>query len=234
MMAHKVGGFTAINHESFCSRCECCRSFHSYDNFDYDVWVSRTDADCRRKAEKYISASSPEAAKALVERVERYGIRWTELLRLPYYKPSSYLVVDPMHNLFLGLIKEHFRSILGYDPEGKNKQRRKTVSQKGLIVKIPFMLDNPEPQAKTSLKAVRSLIRWLSEHMAFSDKDPAFEEAVKKWAKIALPALVYVARGLKCEMRPGMKRLTREEYARSIITWVWIFTFPIDATDVLA
>ncbi|KAG5337080.1 hypothetical protein C0989_010893, partial [Termitomyces sp. Mn162] len=124
-----------------------------------------------------------------------------------------------MHKLFLGLIKEHFWSILDYDPEGKMKLQKQTVAQKGLIVKIPFALDNSELQTKTSLKATWLLICWLSEHIAFSDQDPAFKEALEKWAKIALLALVYNARGLKCEMQPNMKKLTREEYARAIVTW---------------
>ncbi|CAG8742796.1 15904_t:CDS:2, partial [Funneliformis caledonium] len=28
-------------------------------------------------------------------------VRWTELLRLPYFNPIQYCVINPMHNLFL-------------------------------------------------------------------------------------------------------------------------------------
>lgn len=44
---------------------------------------------------------------------KRHGIRYTELLRLPYWDPTRFVVVDPMHNLFLGLIQTHFRGFLG-------------------------------------------------------------------------------------------------------------------------
>ena len=30
-------------------------------------------------------------------------VRWMELLRLPYFNPVRHCVIDPMHNLFLGI-----------------------------------------------------------------------------------------------------------------------------------
>ena len=30
-------------------------------------------------------------------------VRWSEILRLPYFNPIRHLIVDPMHNLFLGI-----------------------------------------------------------------------------------------------------------------------------------
>ncbi|PKB93788.1 hypothetical protein RhiirA5_256347, partial [Rhizophagus irregularis] len=33
------------------------------------------------------------------------GIRWSELLRLSYFDPIRFIVVDPMHCLFLGIAK---------------------------------------------------------------------------------------------------------------------------------
>ena len=35
--------------------------------------------------------------------VSRTLVRWSEMLRLPYFDPIRFLVVDPMHNLFLGI-----------------------------------------------------------------------------------------------------------------------------------
>jgi hypothetical protein len=35
--------------------------------------------------------------------VSRTHVRWSEMLRLPYFDPIRFLVVDPMHNLFLGI-----------------------------------------------------------------------------------------------------------------------------------
>ena len=35
----------------------------------------------------------------------RYGARYSELLRLPYFDCVRFTIVDPMHNLFLGTAK---------------------------------------------------------------------------------------------------------------------------------
>ena len=41
------------------------------------------------------------------------SVKWSELLRLPYFDPTWFVVIDAMLNLFLGLINEHFQNILG-------------------------------------------------------------------------------------------------------------------------
>ncbi|KAJ3817653.1 hypothetical protein F5880DRAFT_1492562, partial [Lentinula raphanica] len=40
-----------------------------------------------------------------------YGTRDSALWRLPYWKPSSQCVVDPMHTIFLILLQRYFRDI---------------------------------------------------------------------------------------------------------------------------
>ena len=37
--------------------------------------------------------------------VKNTGVRWSELLRLPYFDPIRFIIVDPMHCLFLGIAK---------------------------------------------------------------------------------------------------------------------------------
>ncbi|CAC5359646.1 unnamed protein product [Mytilus coruscus] len=41
----------------------------------------------------------------------KHGVRYTELLRLPYFNAISSFVVDPMHNLFQGTAKYMFKTI---------------------------------------------------------------------------------------------------------------------------
>lgn len=63
-------------------------------------------------AEKYQKAhTGKEAEKILQEE----GARWSELLRLPYWDPTRYVVVDGMHNLFLNLVQYHVRHVLGLE-----------------------------------------------------------------------------------------------------------------------
>ncbi|KAJ7037010.1 hypothetical protein C8F04DRAFT_1181026 [Mycena alexandri] len=43
--------------------------------------------------------------------VKKYATRWSELHRLPYFNVSQMIVIGPMHNLFLGVVKTHFYHI---------------------------------------------------------------------------------------------------------------------------
>src|SRR5947207_11224044 len=45
----------------------------------------------------------PDAARSRF--AKQTGVRWSELLRLPYFDPIRFLTVDPMHCLFLGIAK---------------------------------------------------------------------------------------------------------------------------------
>lgn len=49
------------------------------------------------------------------------GIHWLELLRLSYFNPTRFAVVDAMHNLFLNDLQHHCRNIWGMDA-GKKSQ----------------------------------------------------------------------------------------------------------------
>ena len=57
---------------------------------------------------------------------EDHGIRWSRLLRLPYWDPTRYAVVDAMHNLFLGELRHHCVEVWGIDVKDKTT-KRKTV-----------------------------------------------------------------------------------------------------------
>src|SRR6202789_3244416 len=108
--ARKTAGFASSAHEHFCSVCHCTRSQHGYGHLDYHMWRKRTNSECRSFASRFETAQDEETRAQLFK---QSGIRWSELLRLPYFDIVQCVVVDAMHNLFLGLIKEHFTGILG-------------------------------------------------------------------------------------------------------------------------
>ncbi|EJD38450.1 hypothetical protein AURDEDRAFT_172531 [Auricularia subglabra TFB-10046 SS5] len=55
------------------------------------------------------------------------------LLRLPYWDPTQFFVVDGMHNLFLGLVKTHVRYVWEIDVASKKSARRRKVNPKGRV-----------------------------------------------------------------------------------------------------
>jgi len=66
---------------------------------DIDEWFRQKDAsEHRQNAMIWKHQQTKEDRK---NHVSRTHARWSEMLRLPYFDPIRFLVVDPMHNLFL-------------------------------------------------------------------------------------------------------------------------------------
>ena len=104
----KVGGFVGHGAHKGCSRC--LKSFSTtaladkpdYSGFNCCTWPKR------RADEHRIKGMEWKYAKTQVERqrIEKeYGVRFSELLRLPYFDSARFSVVDPMHNILLGTTK---------------------------------------------------------------------------------------------------------------------------------
>ncbi|KAH7918969.1 hypothetical protein BV22DRAFT_1051386 [Leucogyrophana mollusca] len=83
-------------------------------NFDISSWKRRTWEEHKALAIEWRDAASAALRESLFD---RHGIRYSELLRLPYWDPTKFSVVESMHNLFLGELQHHCRNILGMDAE---------------------------------------------------------------------------------------------------------------------
>lgn len=101
----KVCGFIGHNSIKGCSKC--LKSFNvrvgapsDYSGYDRNDWTSRTNEHHRCHSEKY------REAKTLTQRLKienETGVRYTVLTKLPYFDCVRQHVVDPMHNLLLGM-----------------------------------------------------------------------------------------------------------------------------------
>ncbi|KAJ7814371.1 hypothetical protein B0H13DRAFT_1924870 [Mycena leptocephala] len=76
--------------------------------FKENGFRERTDAEHRRLQKEYLKCNTKAARDAFVK---KYATRWCELHRLPYFNICEMIVIDPMHNLFLGVVKTHFYHI---------------------------------------------------------------------------------------------------------------------------
>jgi hypothetical protein len=108
--ARKAAGFASHSHNHFCSVCHCTHAKHGYGSTDHSSWQRCTDTECWFYANQYDKASSKKEKQGVFD---ESGLHWLELLCLPYFDVTQFVVIDAMHNLFLGLIKEHFENILG-------------------------------------------------------------------------------------------------------------------------
>ena len=67
-----------------------------------DWFIQKDSALYRKNALEWRHCKSDAARKRFVK---ENSVRWTELLRLQYFDPIRYTIVDPMHCLFLGIAK---------------------------------------------------------------------------------------------------------------------------------
>ena len=106
--SRKLGGFLGHAAEKGCSRC--LKSFpterfgdkRDYSGFDRSQWPERLVDDHRKYGMcwKHVITLSKRRE---IEQV--HGVRYTELLRLPYLDTVRFTVVDPIHNILLGSAK---------------------------------------------------------------------------------------------------------------------------------
>ncbi|KIM51792.1 hypothetical protein SCLCIDRAFT_18301 [Scleroderma citrinum Foug A] len=68
----------------------------------------QTDAEQRELGERYHLLTTAAARKNFVK---DFATHFTQLSRLPYFDLVNQIVIDPMHNLFLGLVKMQFYNI---------------------------------------------------------------------------------------------------------------------------
>jgi hypothetical protein len=104
----KLCGFYGLKANHGCSKC--LKAFPTlsfsdspdYSGFDRQNWPVRDLKVHREKAMQSIQAKT-KSARDTIER--EIGVRYSELLRLPYFDIVRGHQVDPMHNLFLGTAK---------------------------------------------------------------------------------------------------------------------------------
>jgi len=101
-----------------CAFCHCTRHSHGLGDTNIHTWKRRTNEEYHRDAKRYANAQDPKDRKDVFTET---GIRYSELLHLKYFDPSRFVIVDAMHNLFLGLIQEHFE-ILGMKLEDTKEE----------------------------------------------------------------------------------------------------------------
>lgn len=104
-----------FGHGSAVMKCHKCekRSIYSEEykktHYGGDHTYEISTAESHRKhAHEWLQCNSKSSRE---DHFKEHGVRWSELLRLPYMDPIRFAAVDPMHCLFLGVAKWIFKSI---------------------------------------------------------------------------------------------------------------------------
>ena len=119
----------------------------------------------RSKAEHVAIAREWKEAKTESSRrriFDEHGIRWSELLRLEYWDPTRFALVDTMHNLFLGELKHHCMQVFGMDAVGEKRPRvlasHTPDEQKSFLENIRSALCHAKPSITTLCKVRREYL----------------------------------------------------------------------------
>ncbi|KAF7372541.1 alcohol dehydrogenase [Mycena venus] len=123
----KVGGFSDHRATNFpCTRCKIShKDIQTPAGMKVDAFPRRDNQEHRAKAAEY-SKISEDDKKARDAFASLYGSRYFELSRLTYFDPIRQIIIDPMHCIFLGLIKTNWLDAWIRDPAALRKRTEKT------------------------------------------------------------------------------------------------------------
>ncbi|KAJ7447354.1 hypothetical protein B0H11DRAFT_1658847, partial [Mycena galericulata] len=111
LAAREVSGFTSSTSTYFCIGCYI--DMAHIEEFDRTKWPLRSHAQHLKDANAWKDAATPEEQNKITQKT---GVRWAELLELPYWKATVYAaLVEAMHALDLDIIQRHIRVLFGID-----------------------------------------------------------------------------------------------------------------------
>lgn len=119
--ARKVVAFVPPKASLACPYCKCRYEDMSRADMIDGHYEKRTYDEWKQRAEEYKACGTVGGRK---KHKQKHGIAWSELLRLPYWDPTRFLLVDAMHNLFLGLLQFHVRVVWEIEDAGKKAKSK--------------------------------------------------------------------------------------------------------------
>lgn len=107
----KVGGFAHYKAMHFCSFCRLTTRDGS--SINRENWPrAPTWSEHHQIAVQWREALTERERENIFDAT---GLRWSELLRLDYWDPTRFALIDTMHNLFLGELRHHVMQVFRLD-----------------------------------------------------------------------------------------------------------------------
>ena len=100
-----------------------------------DMPKKRNDKEVREAMGRYKNATSKHAGD-LIAKVS--GVRYSELSRLSYFNTVDNFLVDPMHNLFLGLVEDMGNAIIVRDGQFIDANGREAFEARMDSMRLPY------------------------------------------------------------------------------------------------
>ncbi len=217
--ARKINGFAGIGHTQVCAMCHCVRV--KKDNGDSYICLCdrRTKEEYEQLTKLYCDSVDADARKKTAQKT---GVRWSVLHRLPYFDPSRFVVVDAMHNLFLGLIQEHFE-LLGIRLNDKEKDPA------AIVLDIPQEVYNSPQVTSGGRNAPRRTLRLLESPITdILETSSGMNRLTKRITRTStVPGLQLICNLLRIEVKDYLPPTTytrskypKKDYIAAILAWV--------------
>ena len=181
----KTTGHGSHSSTYFCSFCQLKKS--DINQIDPTRWPRRDCKEFRRLAKAWYLARSARERERLFK---ANGVRYSVLLELPYWKPTRYVVLDTMHNLFLGLFQRHCRRVFGMNiavDEGTSQIEETEVSGDDLTGAIHELQKRENPHSLKShltLPVMRAL--YEAAHLGDPGKRTKLQMAQELLAQVCI------------------------------------------------
>ena len=110
LAARQVAGFGSVTSTLFCT--SCLLTIQDIENLQKHTWPERTLHSHFERTQERRDCQSQRDRKQLFK---LHGICWSALLKLPYWNPILYTILDLMHAAFLGLFQAQSRKVWRID-----------------------------------------------------------------------------------------------------------------------
>ena len=121
----------------------------------------RSMVEVKSQAKKYKDAKS----KAEADRIQKqHGLRWSELIRLPYFDLSRMITIDPMHTFLLGMVKDECENHVSNEstnPHALSGSKRSEFFRRMKTLKVPYDIG----RLPSNMKEMNSLSGLTAEQM---------------------------------------------------------------------
>ncbi|KAL5512268.1 hypothetical protein ACEPAG_9351 [Sanghuangporus baumii] len=213
--ARKVAALAGHRSNKFlCSICKVDREHIAHPSHS----PARRDVfEMRQKAQEWKDAPT----SALQDRVfDCFGVRYSELFRLPYWDPTKQLVVDPMHNLLLGITENHFKNVLRLTV----KRERTSVANSSPAFLHDFTpISGLHGLSDDEIKDIAKIHKMLTTYVDASNRNDlkAREAFTKRLCNHRKNSLRFVLDDLQLqpEIPEGQSRVVKEHFAKSLTNW---------------
>ena len=108
--ARQVAGCASHSARQFCMYCTVVKD--DINNIDHHAWEEVPLRTHKRRALAWKNATSEKDRAKLFE---KYGVRWSVLLELPYWDLKAFTIIDTMHTALLGNLHRHCTKVWRMD-----------------------------------------------------------------------------------------------------------------------